>query len=322
MEVTVIECLRPCHRICQKVRVFLVAVMTITISATGAFATDTKQENERATGTLLTISERELGDIFIRASFFTKTEIAEGGLLARKGGKIYNNIYLRILKEYNDPKLGEAFVTKGNDNGWIFSSTMYDWNDEEYECFDVTGARRVRGCDELLSSIQAYNVAVSDEYLSRAYGKKCAGYADQWKLGRALTQCNKSIQVDPASPMAYARRGSLYRSLGNIKYAMSDYDKAIQLAPQNASIFNQRSWALFKLGKLIKALEDANRAVELSNPDDYMYYTQASILDTRAHIHEALGHKNQAIADYRQALEIHPRLDISKRGLIRLGVTE
>jgi tetratricopeptide (TPR) repeat protein len=47
----------------------------------------------------------------------------------------------------------------------------------------------------------------------------------------------------------------------------------------------------------------------------------AAALDTRASIFEALGRKEEAIADFRRALAKDPNKQNSKDGLKRLGAT-
>ena len=48
----------------------------------------------------------------------------------------------------------------------------------------------------------------------------------------------------------------------------------------------------------------------------------AQALDTRGHIYEALGRREEAIADFRGALAIEPRLQGSRDGLRRLGARQ
>ena len=49
--------------------------------------------------------------------------------------------------------------------------------------------------------------------------------------------------------------------------------------------------------------------------------TGPETLDTRGHILEALGRREEAIADFRRALSIEPRLGGSRDALKRLGAT-
>jgi tetratricopeptide (TPR) repeat protein len=62
----------------------------------------------------------------------------------------------------------------------------------------------------------------------------------------------------------------------------------------------------------VQGLADAERALEL-DPN----YLPA--LETRAQIFEALGRREEAIADFRRALALDPKLKESAEGLERLG---
>ena len=58
-------------------------------------------------------------------------------------------------------------------------------------------------------------------------------------------------------------------------------------------------------------MADVQQALELAADD-------AAALDTRAHVFEAMGKRNEAIADYRAALLKEPTLQSSLDGLKRL----
>ena len=63
------------------------------------------------------------------------------------------------------------------------------------------------------------------------------------------------------------------------------------------------------------ALEDANQAVTADR-------TYAPAYDTRAHVYEALGHREKAVADFRKALMLDPHnplAHMTREGLARLG---
>jgi len=72
----------------------------------------------------------------------------------------------------------------------------------------------------------------------------------------------------------------------------------------------------FQAKKLTPALVDVQRSLDLSADD-------AASLDTRAHIYEALGRREDAIADYRRVLallpEKHARVQPTREALERLG---
>ncbi len=68
-----------------------------------------------------------------------------------------------------------------------------------------------------------------------------------------------------------------------------------------------------KAGKAAQGLPDAEQALKLAPGE-------ASVLQTRGHILEALGRRDEAIADLRRALTLNPGLQRSKDALKRLGV--
>jgi Tfp pilus assembly protein PilF len=65
-------------------------------------------------------------------------------------------------------------------------------------------------------------------------------------------------------------------------------------------------------GKAAKGLPDVQRALEF-DPEF------AAAYDTRGHIYEALGRKEDAIADFRKALALDPEELGSREGLKRLS---
>ncbi|GAG93050.1 unnamed protein product [marine sediment metagenome] len=62
-------------------------------------------------------------------------------------------------------------------------------------------------------------------------------------------------------------------------------------------------------------MPDAEKSLEL-RPND------AHALDTRGSIFEALGRREEAIADFRQALAKNPSIQNSKDALKRLGASQ
>jgi tetratricopeptide (TPR) repeat protein len=85
-----------------------------------------------------------------------------------------------------------------------------------------------------------------------------------------------------------------------------------------ADAYNNRAWEYLKSGKAAQGLPDAESALQL-RPDVARY------LDTRGLIFEALGRREEAIADFRRALSLDPHdaeLQASSgEALKRLGAT-
>ncbi|MEQ8695814.1 MAG: tetratricopeptide repeat protein, partial [Bauldia litoralis] len=93
--------------------------------------------------------------------------------------------------------------------------------------------------------------------------------------------------------------------------ALEDLAHVVAARPKFADAWNMRAWLLWESGRAAEGMPHVQKALALA-PDNPAY------LDTRAHIHEAMGRTKEAIADYRRALEIKPDLKESREGLRRL----
>jgi tetratricopeptide (TPR) repeat protein len=102
---------------------------------------------------------------------------------------------------------------------------------------------------------------------------------------------------------AHAHQANQYVAMGQFDRAIADYSKAIKKVPHaiaphlRAEYYNSRAWAYFKAGKPAQGLPDVRKALELQP-------NYARALDTRGSIFEALGRREQAIADFRRALSL------------------
>jgi tetratricopeptide (TPR) repeat protein len=94
--------------------------------------------------------------------------------------------------------------------------------------------------------------------------------------------------------------------------AITDYSSFIALRPKDADAYNNRAWAYYSMGDAARALDDANKALTIRpfDPD---------LLDTRGHVLEFIGRRDEAAADYQNALRFNPGLQGSRDGLKRLG---
>ena len=81
-----------------------------------------------------------------------------------------------------------------------------------------------------------------------------------------------------------------------------------------AYAYNNRAWAYHALGKEQDGLRDVNMALLLEPKN-------AAIIETRAEIYEKLKERDKAIADYREALKLDPKMTQASDGLKRLGAT-
>ncbi len=129
---------------------------------------------------------------------------------------------------------------------------------------------------------------------------------------KALSAINDEIAQHPKLAGPYRIRGNLYATLEDHKNAELNYAKAMELGIKSAEILNGRAWALFKSGQAEKGLPYVDEAIKLETGD-------SNIWDTRGHILEALGRKQEAVANFKKAVELNPNAKLSKEGLVRLG---
>lgn len=100
-----------------------------------------------------------------------------------------------------------------------------------------------------------------------------------------------------------ATRAGAYRKKGDNASADADEAHSLELVSQLIAAspaytsFLQRAWVYCETGKPAEGLPDANKAMEISNTEHGVFYV-------RAKIEEALGRKDEAVADYRASLKI------------------
>lgn len=153
-----------------------------------------------------------------------------------------------------------------------------------------------------------------------AYHHRGYAYHLKKEYDRAIADYSKAIELDADYGFAYTGRATAYKEKDNNERAIADYAKAVEIHTnaiesdsENAAAYNGRAWAYLKSGKVAQALLDAEKSLELLPNDPWT-------LDTRAHIFEAMGRREDAITDFHRALAKNPNLQESRAGLKRLGV--
>lgn len=128
----------------------------------------------------------------------------------------------------------------------------------------------------------------------------------------AIRACTEAIQSNPKDVVSYVNRAYEYLQKTDYPRSVADYTKAIELDAARWDAFQGRAWAYLKLGRAADGLPDAEASLKLKP-------NEARTLDIRGHLFEALGRREEAIADFRRALSIEPRMRGSRDGLKRLG---
>ncbi|MGH7001615.1 MAG: tetratricopeptide repeat protein [Stellaceae bacterium] len=104
----------------------------------------------------------------------------------------------------------------------------------------------------------------------------------------------------------------------NFDVAIAGCTQLIQTAHQTkqmlAFAYNNRAWAYHRKGDDQAGLRDVDMALLLAPKN-------AAVIETRAEIYEKLGKHDQAVADYRAALKLDPKMKQASDGLKRLNAT-
>lgn len=147
----------------------------------------------------------------------------------------------------------------------------------------------------------------------------------------ALADCDRAVATDPRFPSAYLARGSVNRALGNTQAALADFARAIEIDPDSHEPYTGRGVLRAKAGDPQGAIEDFTQAIRLYPKDSEAYNNRGIVRNSlkdysgalqdfdkaiennpnnagaytnRARTHLALGQKDQAQADLKQAAQL------------------
>jgi tetratricopeptide (TPR) repeat protein len=129
-----------------------------------------------------------------------------------------------------------------------------------------------------------------------------AEYAASW------SDFNQTIQLAPDTIPAYFRRGLAYAKLGQLPRAVADLTQALRLDPRSAHTYMNRAIVYGMAGQQELALHDLASAVQIDARYAVAYCNQ------RARVQAALGHHDQAAADYSVSLLIDRNNPIAQSG--------
>jgi tetratricopeptide (TPR) repeat protein len=131
---------------------------------------------------------------------------------------------------------------------------------------------------------------------------------------RAMEDVAKAIEQAPKWPGSYELRARLLERKGDREAMAADYQKAVALLsePDTPSDFSERARLYLLARQPAKGLPDAESSLELQPG-------VPAVLDIRGRLLEALGRREEAIADFRRALAKRPDLRTSSEALKRLA---
>lgn len=136
-----------------------------------------------------------------------------------------------------------------------------------------------------------------------ALGDLAVTLADAGDAAAALDSLNQLLAIDPSSAIGLQNRASLRLSAGNPELAIADCDAALAKlaadAPDRPAVLTTRGVAFHSLGRLREAAADFDEALRL---DPKLSPAQTA----RGHVYAEAGYYEQAINDYRGALDTDP----------------
>lgn len=123
---------------------------------------------------------------------------------------------------------------------------------------------------------------------------------NQGKHEEALRLYDRVLTANANSKDAYAGKGDVYYKMGDLGQAEKQYEKVVELAPNDYGSWNQKAWILTKMGKHDQAIADATKSLAI-NPHPYTF-------DTRGYAYAHLRKYDEALKDFKSALELDPKL--------------
>jgi tetratricopeptide (TPR) repeat protein len=181
-------------------------------------------------------------------------------------------------------------------------------------CADTEGQadKRIAACTKLIER------TTDNQRLADLYNNRGAAFSDKRDQGHALADFTRAINFDDGSCPPYVNRGDLFCRKGEFDRAIEDFSTAIRLQPSFERAYMGRTLAFLKK-------DDAQSA--LNSADEMIGHEPASAVavETRAYVLKAIGRRDEAIAEYRKALQMaseSPELQHEIESILHeLGVT-
>jgi len=131
------------------------------------------------------------------------------------------------------------------------------------------------------------------------YRGRCHAYFNKNEFDKAISDCTRSIELNPVVSDVYHIRASSRRRKGQIDLAIADLTKAIELEPRYADGYVSRGIAYSDKGDLDKAISDYTTALQ-KEPNS------ADVYILRGMLYRKLGDYDRAESDYLRAVQLQP----------------
>ena len=145
----------------------------------------------------------------------------------------------------------------------------HDYKKAEGTASDNAASYNNRGLDfmakgELDSAIDNFDKTIKlDPASPIAHYNRGIAYWYKREFDRAIQNYDKALVLDPYFALAYSNRGLTYKDKGEFDRAIEDYDKALALDPNYVSAYISRGVAFLDKDDLNRAIEDCDKALRL-----------------------------------------------------------
>jgi tetratricopeptide (TPR) repeat protein len=151
--------------------------------------------------------------------------------------------------------------------------------------------------------------SVSD---SQGYATRGQVLAKSGKTEEALAEFDRALALDPYNVAALYGRGLVYQGAKQHEQAIVDFTAANGLTPQKVEPLLGRATSYLALDKVKEAAADLDEAVQ-ADPNS------APAWSARGQAHERLGDRTKAAESYGRALNLRPKDETARSGLVRVG---
>ena len=155
---------------------------------------------------------------------------------------------------------------------------------------------QVKGCTEAIRSGRW-----SGKNLAWAYGNRCIAYKDKEMYERAMTDCDRALELDPRDDHVYNTRGAIYHLTQKYDQAIEEYSRAIRLNANFVDPVHNRGMSYAAKGDYDTAIADYNAALRINSRDALALYERGI---AKQHIGDEAGGQ----ADIDAAKQIDPHI--------------
>jgi len=143
------------------------------------------------------------------------------------------------------------------------------------------------------------DAAIKSPHKARPYCNRGIAYADRKEYDKAISDYERSLEINPHYAQAYYNRGNVYYDTKEYQRAAADYDRAVALNVRYAKAYYNRGNIYFDIGAYDKAISDFTEALAIDP-------IHAKAYNNRGIAHANLGDYGRAIDDFDAAIRINP----------------